>query len=178
MLLVGPPIHAKRPNTKADMWCNLKSPTELFRTVLRRACLKEVHLTHRVGAPAPVEGAIHRRGTPAPMRCTRARTARGQDRGPSRVTTPGSVCPDAHTASTDDVVDSVPWTLLTSPKRDFGDGGGSNGRGAPINKLIQCHRHCKEHGGERFDPITPSCSPSGGAHANVYMSMCATEVEE
>ena len=30
MLLVGPPIHAKRPNTKADMWCNLKSTTELF----------------------------------------------------------------------------------------------------------------------------------------------------
>jgi hypothetical protein len=30
MLLVGPPIHAKRPNTKADMWCNLKSTTELL----------------------------------------------------------------------------------------------------------------------------------------------------
>jgi hypothetical protein len=30
MLLVGPPIHAKRLNTKADMWCNLKSATELF----------------------------------------------------------------------------------------------------------------------------------------------------
>jgi hypothetical protein len=58
--------------------------------------------------------------------------------------------------------------LLTSPKRDFGDGGGSNGRGAPINKLIQCHMHCKEHGGERFDPITPPYSPIGGAHANVY----------
>jgi hypothetical protein len=30
MLLVGSPIHAKRLNTKADMWCNLKSATELF----------------------------------------------------------------------------------------------------------------------------------------------------
>jgi hypothetical protein len=30
MLLVGPPIHAKRLNTEADMWCNLKSTTELF----------------------------------------------------------------------------------------------------------------------------------------------------
>jgi hypothetical protein len=30
---------------------------------------------------------------------------------------------------------------------------------SPIGKLIQCHRHCKEHGGERFDPITPSWSP-------------------
>ena len=30
MLLVGPHIHAKRPNTKADMWCNLKSITELL----------------------------------------------------------------------------------------------------------------------------------------------------
>jgi hypothetical protein len=31
----------------------------------------------------------------------------------------------------------VPCTLLTSPNRDFGDGGGSNGRGAPISMLIQ-----------------------------------------
>jgi hypothetical protein len=30
MLLVGPPIHAKRRNTEADMRCNLKSTTELF----------------------------------------------------------------------------------------------------------------------------------------------------
>ena len=30
MLLVGPHIHAKRPNTKADMWCNLKSTTKLL----------------------------------------------------------------------------------------------------------------------------------------------------
>jgi hypothetical protein len=30
MLLVGPPIHAKRLNTEADMRCNLKSTTELF----------------------------------------------------------------------------------------------------------------------------------------------------
>jgi hypothetical protein len=77
---------------------------------------------------------------------------------------PSPVYSGAQASSIGDVVDSVPWTLLTSPKRDFGDGGGSNDRGAPINKLIQCHRHCKEHGGERFDPITPSCSPSGGAH--------------
>jgi hypothetical protein len=27
MLLVGPPIHAKRLNTEADMWCNLKTTT-------------------------------------------------------------------------------------------------------------------------------------------------------
>jgi hypothetical protein len=51
--------------------------------------------------------------------------------------------------STDDVVDSVPWALLTSSKRDFGDGGESSGRGAPIpvhrsSKKIQCYRHCKE----------------------------------
>ena len=55
---------------------------------------------------------------------------------------PSSVCPGAYSSSIGDVVDPVPWALLTSTKRDFGDGGGSSGRGAPINKLIQCHRHC------------------------------------
>jgi hypothetical protein len=30
MLLVGPPIHTKRLSTEADMWCNLKSTTELL----------------------------------------------------------------------------------------------------------------------------------------------------
>ena len=30
MLLVGPHIHAKRPDTKADMRCNLRSTTELL----------------------------------------------------------------------------------------------------------------------------------------------------
>jgi hypothetical protein len=49
---------------------------------------------------------------------------------------------------------------------------------SPIGKLIQCYRHCKEHGGERFDPITPSCSPSGGgAHANVYRHVCYQDRE-
>jgi hypothetical protein len=89
-------------------------------------------------------------------------------------------CPDAHTpAPTDDVVDSVPWASLTSPKRDFGDGGGSSGRGAPISKPIQCYRHCREWGGERPEPVAPPHPPSGGAHANVHMEgMCANEVDE
>ena len=46
--------------------------------------------------------------------------------------------PGAHTASTDDVIDPVPWTLLTSPKRDFGDGGGSSDRGAPAHRTERC----------------------------------------
>jgi hypothetical protein len=35
-------------------------------------------------------------------------------------------------------------------------------------KPIQCHRHCREYGGERSDPVTPLHPPSGGAHANVH----------
>jgi hypothetical protein len=127
-------------------------------------------LTHRVGG-APVEGggATHRMGAPAPMRCTRARSAGGQVRGPSRVITPGSVCPGAHTASTDDVIDPVPWTLLTSPKRDFGDGGGSSDRGAPT--ASRCRAICTARrmvGGKVRSQHTNPLTTSRGAHANVH----------
>jgi hypothetical protein len=58
MLLVGPPIHTKRPNTKADMWCNLKSTTELFPDSVEKGM--------------PEGGAFDspKGYTPAPMRCT------------------------------------------------------------------------------------------------------------
>ena len=86
---------------------------------------------------------------------------------------PSSVCPGAHRVPIDDMIDPVRWTLLTSPKRDFGDGGGSSARGAPINKWIQCYMHCKEWVVEGPNPLHHHThSPVGGAHANVHLKAC------
>jgi hypothetical protein len=50
---------------------------------------------------------------------------------------------------------------------------------SPIGKLIQCHRHCKEHGGERFDLISHHHAHQAEVHMQMYIEgMCATEVEE
>jgi hypothetical protein len=40
------------------------------------------------------------------------------------------------------------------------------------NKAIQCHRHCREWGGERSEPVTPPHSPIGGAHADAHLKAC------
>jgi hypothetical protein len=38
------------------------------------------------------------------------------------------------------------------------------------NEAIQCYRHCKERGGERFEPITPPHSPRRRCTCRMYIS--------
>jgi hypothetical protein len=118
MLLAGPPIHAKRLSTEADMWCNLKSTTELFPDSVEKGMPEG-------GAFDSPSGCTSRR-CDSPSGCTstcevhaskcdseptpkRAKASKSGKRSRQRTkqscyTWPG-LCPGAHTAPTDDVVD-------------------------------------------------------------------------
>jgi hypothetical protein len=85
-----------------------------------------------------------------------------------------------HTAPSSDVVDPVPWALLTSSKRDFGDGdgGGSVVTEEHRQQSRQCYRHCKQSGGGRPEPVTPPRPPKSEVHVQMSIEgMCAAKAK-
>jgi hypothetical protein len=128
-LLNSNPCHVRHRSMRSISWIKFQSAAAYpERVVLPVTALPRLGLLligKRTPGTTPEPPRAHPRPRAAPLRSRRRKRTQ-------------------HQPTTYRVVELVFWTLPTSPKRDFGDGGGSSGRGAPANKTAQCYMHCKE----------------------------------